>query len=155
MTSLRELARAEASAALAAGIADEPLFLSGGELLDPVEVHSRSGEAVGWVVPVSRGDELLGFVQTSGGGQFQRYASFGRRDREFTGCPAWRDWFDIDVVLARAGHLVDDDHSLGTPALGYHRNRDRLVWRVEATSRCGSPVQVCVTGLSAWVEAPG
>ena len=139
-----------AARALASGLAEDPLALERGRLLDPVRIHDPDGGPAGWMVPVELGGSVLGFIQLMADGQFHRYASFHGPSRRPDDCPSARDWLDPEAIQQRARAVSGPDERLGMPILTYDRSPDRLVWAVQTTSPDGTPGIVFVAGTSAW-----
>jgi hypothetical protein len=143
-------ARWAAEQALLSGQADDPIAVAEGRLLEPVPIRSPGGGVAGWIVPIGRGDTLLGFVQVDEAGRFRRYASFRRGTGADEPGPRAVDWLDTATIAKRAGTLVEPGESLGSPELTYDRNPDRLAWVVRAARPDGRHRMIYVAGTVVW-----
>jgi hypothetical protein len=138
-----------AEAAVASGIADDPVARAHGRFLAPIPIRAPEGGTWGWMVPLAHADRLLGFVQVSGAGLVHRYASFQRHPGDVTSCPDVAAWIDRDVIRQRAEGTARAGEALAEPVLTYDRSPDRLYWAVEAAAD-GHTRVIAVAGDAVW-----
>lgn len=125
--------RATAQGLLRGGAISGPLVTASGQVETPLPVHGPQNSMHSWFVPVTIGDQLVGYFQFLPDGTFMRYSSFQRRPDKLTGCPKANDWLDPDQIRAYAEAYRLPDETSGTPILTYDKSPDRIVWAVPLT----------------------
>jgi hypothetical protein len=97
-----------------------------------------AGAPAGWLVPVTAGEDLVGFVQVSPAGAFMRYAGFPHPVDA-------QHWLDPAHVLRVARSKAPRGARLSAPVLTYDRVPSRVVWAVRAR-HAGNDLTIFVAG---------
>lgn len=142
----------EARRLMASGQVADEFARSDGTLGRPLAVSHPWGGTHSWLVPVTVGDRLIGYLQLNPRLELIRYSSFQRRPDSLEGVPEASEWLDPGRVLERAASVARSDEDLGRPVLTYDQYPDRLAWKVEARSAAGGVRNIMVTGSSAWEQ---
>jgi hypothetical protein len=143
--------RANAKNLLRSGTIGSAQVVESGRIETPIEVQAPDGRLHSWFVPVTVGNQLVGFFQFLPDGTLMRFSSFQRRAGELTGCPAAADWLDPNRIQARAEIQRQPDETSSKPFLTYDRAPDRLVWAVPLTNARGEVRLVYVVGETVYV----
>lgn len=146
--------RAHAQHLLRDGTIGGTLVVSSGHIETPIPVQAPDGGLHSWFVPITIGNQLVGFFQFLSDGTYMRFSSFQRRTGELVGCPAAKDWLDLDQIRARAEVERRPDETSSTPFLTYDKSPDRLVWAVHLTDARGAVRSVFVAGQTVYLPLP-
>jgi hypothetical protein len=146
--------RAQAQELLRGRTFGSDLIASSGCIETPIAVQSPSGRLHSWFVPVTVGDQLVGFFQFLSDGTFMRFSSFQRQTSDLAGCPVAADWLDLNRIQARAEVQRQPDETSSDPFLTYDRTPDRLVWAVPLTNARGKVRLVYIAGKTVYVPSP-
>jgi hypothetical protein len=133
-----------------AGVAGDPWVQLHGRLRDPMVVVHPWGDAQSWLVPVTSGDRMVGYVQLNPDLEFMRYVSFQRVRGSLDDTPLAADWLEIERIRERAAAFARPDEILDEPVLTYDQYPDRLAWRVMARSKDGATREIMVAGNTAY-----
>lgn len=135
---------------LVSGQVGEALAAGQGAVGQPLIVCHPRGDPHSWLVPLTRGDRLVGYLQLDRELVLIRQVSFQRRPDSLEGVPYAADWLDPDRVLRRAAEFAMPNEDLGKPVLTYDCLPDRVAWRVKARSPAGEIRDIMVAGSSVW-----
>jgi hypothetical protein len=146
--------RTHAQNLLRDGTIGNDLVIANGHIETPIAVQAPDGRHHSWFVPVTVGNQLVGFFQFLTDGTFMRFSSFQRRAGELAGCPAAVDWLDLNWIRKHAEVQRQPDETSSKPFLTYDRTPDRLVWAVPLTHSSGKVRHVYVAGKTVYVPPP-
>ena len=146
--------RAQAQNLLHSGTVGSALVIASGHVETPIAVQGPDSRFHSWLVPVTVGEQLVGFFQFLPDGTFMRFSTFERRGGDLAGCPAYADWLDPNQIQARAEVERQPDETIDQPFLTYDRTPDRIVWAVPFTNARGEVRLVYVVGKTVYVPPP-
>ena len=128
---------------------------SHGDVQTPLPVEHPRGHLRSWFVPLTCGDQLLGFFELSPELVPMRYSTFQRRPGELSQCPQATSWIDSSAVKAKARTVLRPGESMDEPFLSYDSVPSRLAWAVPIVGPRGAERLVFVAGNAVFEGSSG
>jgi len=133
-------------------ITQDSLVNTRGKVEKPIPVLEPSGKVNSWLICITVGKIVVGFMQIDNDLRILRYSSFQRIPESLQGCPPASAWLNKKNIIARAKTMATAQDILSSPVLTYDRNPSRIVWAITAINKSGERRTIHVAGEYVYVK---
>lgn len=141
-----------ALALIAGGEVGNALIRLSGKVGKALPVTSPKEELESWIVPVTVGDRLAGFIRFLPDLTMTGFSTFQCHEGSLEGCPESKTWLDEAFIQKRFAEQVRPGETAGRPFLTYDRYPDRLAWAVKLNAIEGPGRKLYLAGRALWED---